>query len=103
MNSKKIWLFALLIAMSYSVMHDYAFNILDDDRCSVQEYVSELSVPNSNTDGDLCDVHFEYHTSFLCPIELVSLPKMEKIEDFFIHNKIFLSRNFFDFFKPPTA
>ena len=103
MNSKKIWLLLLLIAMSYSVVHDYTIDMLDSDKCSVEEYVSEHTNINPDTEGDICDVHFVYHLSYICPIELSSLTSIKKEEDFFMHDELFFSWNNFNFFKPPIA
>jgi len=103
MNSKKIWSLLLLVAISFSLAHDYTFTVLDDQHHSVQEYLSELTTPDSNTDGFIHNIHSEYHTIDICPIELLSFSYTEKIKSIFQHNEIFLSRNYSNFFKPPIA
>jgi len=103
MNSKKVWSFLLLIAMSYSFVHDYAFNIFHDEHHSVQEYVSELTTLTSSEIGDIHDVHFEYHVKYIFQSEFVSSLAKDGKETFFPHNKIFLSWKYFNFFKPPIV
>jgi len=104
MNSKKIWSLLLLFAMSFSIVHDYAFAVLDDNHCSVEAYVAELSPSVSCEKADmLCDIHFEYHTAYLFLEKSAYMPIIQKREDFFAYNEIFLSLDYFSFFKPPIA
>ncbi len=76
---RKIWTLLLLLSMSFSVVHAYAFSAIQDDHCSsVHEYVQELSTPIDH--GDLCDIHFEYHVSYLLP-EYFMLPTLTGLTD----------------------
>ena len=63
MHSKKIWSLLLLFVMGFTVVHEYVYTTFDNDHCTTQEYISELST--SNDHGDLCDIHFEYHSSYI--------------------------------------
>lgn len=101
MNSKK-WSILLLIAMSFSLVHDYAF-LLHDDQHSVKEYVSQLETPASSMSSDLHDTHFEYHVAYIFPTKSASLSNMKREKTIFTYNEIFLSWNYFNFFKPPIA
>ena len=103
MNSKKIYSFLLLFAISFSVMHDYTFAVLDNHGSSVKEYVSEMSPSMDKKNDNLCDIHFEYHTTYTFPAISITLTSIGKIESFFTYNEIFLSQKQFDFLKPPIA
>lgn len=103
MNSKNIWSLLLLIAMSFSLVHDYTFVSLDNDKHSVQEYISELTTHSSNKDGFKHDIHSEYHNLYLCPTNTLLFSNTEKVESTFQYNEIFLSWNYFNFYKPPIA
>lgn len=63
MKYQSITTLVLLFALSFSVVHEYAFALYDNEHCTITEYVHELSAPTSH--GDICDIHFEYHQSFL--------------------------------------
>ncbi len=101
MKFKSITTLVLLFALGFSVVHEYAFAFYDKEHCSVTEYVHELSAPTSH--GDICDIHFEYHQSFLLSkktsvpvIEYLSLVQRTNNESysFQIHTNLF---------KPPIA
>lgn len=101
MKSKKIWLILLLIAMNYSIVHDYTF-LLHDDEHSVQEYVTELEMSASDTDFDFHDVHYKYHITLLLA-ESFFFPNIPKKQSIFTCEKPTLSWNDFNFFKPPIV
>ena len=70
----------LLMAMSFSSLHAYAISFLDEDHCSVSEYVQEIETANlSEFSGDVCDVHHEFHTLFLLPEAAVLLTEHQNI------------------------
>jgi len=103
MNPKKVLSILLLVAMSYSIVHDYAF-LFHDDHHSVQEYISQLETPATDSVGaDLHDTHYEYHMSYIFESKLVFFSDMEKAGAIFRHNEIVHSRNSFNFLKPPIA
>lgn len=103
MKSKKIFSLLLLFALSFSVVHDYTFAILDNHSSSVEAYVAELN-PNLGKHKDtLCDIHFEYHMPYTFASKSHSLPAMEKADSFFTYNETFFSLKYFNFLKPPIA
>ena len=56
------------MAMSFSSLHAYAITLLDEDHCSVTEYVQEIEqASSSELSGDVCDVHHEFHVLYLLP------------------------------------
>jgi len=103
MNFTKVCSFLLLIAMSFSLVHDLAFVVLDEEHCSVKEYVSELTIPNAEANCDICNTHFEYHISYILPLNMSLLPKVYRDQTSFVNNILFASHNSFNFFKPPIV
>jgi len=103
MKTKKIWSLLLLIAMSFSFLHDYAFNILDNHQHSVAGYVCELSAPTSNVDINIYNMHFEFHMTYIIPAKLISIPTIEGEQTHFVYQSVPLSWKYFNFFKPPIA
>ena len=104
MNSKKIWSLLLLFAISFSVVHDYTFAVLDDKHSSMEAYVTELSSPVMGEHADmLCDIHFEYNTPYLFLDNPISFPIVDTQDSLFAYDEIFLSLDYFNFFKPPIA
>ena len=71
-EKKKYTHFLLLMAMSLQVLHAYAIDALDTHACEVSEYVVEFSQPISDDiAGDICNIHAEFHNTFLVPENLV--------------------------------
>ena len=103
MNSKKIWSMLLLIGIIFSITHDYAYIVLDEDHHSVQEYISELNTPDSNHGGVIHDIHAEQHASDIYLVNVFSFSNDKNLKPLFQHNKVFLSLNYFNSFKPPIA
>lgn len=104
MNSKKIWSLLLLFVISFSAAHDYSFAVLDNKHSSIEAYLAELSSPVIGGHADmLCDIHFEYHTPYLFLDNHISFPIVDAKDSLFVYDKIFLSLNYFNFFKPPIA
>ncbi len=101
MKIKSFVTFALLFVLSFSIVHEYVFASFESEHSSVSEYIAELEVPSEHNDH--CDIHFEYHQSFLLA-EDITLPKIE-------HNsfKIVTDKESYqfqihtDFLKPPIA
>jgi len=103
MNSKKIWSLLLLLAISFSISHDYTFSALDKHSSSIETYLGEFSHVISNKHADkLCDIHFEYHTQYIFEQNTISFSQIE-YKPLFAYEKIFYSLNYFNFFKPPIA
>ena len=74
MKIKSFITFSLLFAISFSIVHEYAFAFYDDEHCDTTEYVQEFQGPvahdidsheSSAHEDDICDTHFEYHQAFL--------------------------------------
>ncbi|MBE0514512.1 hypothetical protein [Sulfurimonas sp.] len=104
MNFKKIWLFLLLATISFSVVHDYTFAHLEDDHYYVSSYLHEA--PDNalaKTSDTLCEVHIEYHSVSLFVERTADIPVAQKKDNLFKYNKMFLSLDYFNFFKPPIA
>lgn len=102
MNSRRLCSILLLIAMGYSLVHDYAF-LLHDDQHSAQEYVSQFEAPSQNMASDLHDTHYEYHLAYILPAKRDALASIKREKSHFLHNEIFLSWNNFNFLKPPIV
>ncbi len=68
---KKILTFVLLLAMSFQVVHAFVIDALDTHACEVSEYVVEFSQPISDDiSGDICNIHSEFHNTFLVPPQM---------------------------------
>lgn len=103
MNSKKIWSLLLLLAISFSVAHDYTFRAIDKHSSSVEIYLDKFSHISSEKHPDkLCDIHFEYHTQYIFEQNIISFSKIE-YKPLFAYEKIFCSLDYFNFLKPPIA
>ncbi|WP_373036208.1 hypothetical protein [Sulfurimonas sp.] len=74
MRFKSLITLTLLFVISFSIVHEYVYAAFDTYHTSVHEYVSEFDTPTSHE--DLCDIHFEYHQSFLLSQNLV-LPDID--------------------------
>ena len=80
MNSRKLIGIFLLIAMSFSTLHAFTINLLDDDHCNVSEYVQEIEQASSDTfSGDICDIHHEFHILYLLPDKLKTVQNTQSI------------------------
>jgi len=101
MKLKNITALILLVALSFSIVHEYSVVFYDKDHHNVAEYVLELSGPSSH--GDICDIHFEYHQSFLLS-QNTKIPDIEYISVVNTTDKESYSfKTNLDFFKPPIA
>ena len=101
MKTKKAIISLLLLAFTVSMVHEYVFTTLDTDKCSVVEYVHEHDIPIQK--GDICDIHYEYHHSFILSQEKLAfkLPHISFKPSFL--PKRYISQILFDHFKPPKA
>lgn len=85
-------------------MHDYTFAVLDDNNCSINSCISEISNTASDETADtLCKIHAEYHASYPFIEKLAYVPIIQKRDNLFKYNKTFLSLSYFNFFRPPIA
>jgi len=101
MKTKKFVTLILLFALSFSVVHEYAFAFYDTNHCSTAEYIAELEVPQDH--GDICDIHFEYHQSFLLTQDAqLPLYTLSSSQELFEHQNYNFQTQL-EFFKPPIA
>lgn len=101
MKIKSIITLALLFSMSFSIVHEYAFAFYDEDHCNVSEYVYELQAPSSH--GDICDVHFGYHATYILSSQYLHQFSMAKDGLFSNLNEAYISYNPSELYKPPTV
>jgi len=112
MTIKNFITLCLLFAISFSVVHEYAFAFYDNDHCTTSEYVQELQGPTTHSQDahalsaepeDICDIHFEYHQAFLL------LPESSLFQDHDLRSNIVLTKETYPFqtnlkfIKPPIA
>ncbi len=102
MKLKKLITLLLFIALSFSVVHDFTFALLDQDHCSTIEYVSETEKPT--THGDICDIHYKFHQAIYLPAQSIVLPKIE-IEhlELALMDESYYFNNPLEFYKPPIS
>ncbi len=100
MKVKSLITLALLFVLGFSIVHEYVF-AFHDEHVSAKEYLLELDVPQDH--GDICDIHFEYHQSFL----LFANTALPTIQSVILETKVDKeSYNFKiqqNFLKPPIA
>ncbi len=112
MKIKSFITFSLLLAVSFSIVHEYAFAFYDDQHCNTAEYVQELQGPvtleagpheSSGHTEDICDIHFEYHQAFLL------LPVSSFFQDHDLRSPVVLTKETYLFqthlksIKPPIV
>jgi hypothetical protein len=112
MKIKSFITFSLLFAISFSIVHEYAFAFYDDEHCDTTEYVKEFQGPvahdidsheSSAHEDDICDTHFEYHQAFLL------LPNATLFQDYDLRSNITLAKETYQFqtnqkfIKPPIS
>ena len=112
MKIKSFITFSLLFAISFSIVHEYAFAFYDNEHCNTTEYVEEFQGPvahdiDSHESGehedDICDIHFEYHQAFLL------LPDATLFQDDNLRSNIILLKETYQFqtnlkfIKPPIS
>ncbi len=102
MKIKKFVILSLFLALSFSVLHDFAFALLDQDHCNTTEYVSETEMPTAH--GDVCDVHYKFHQAIYLPAQAIILPKVE-IEhlELALIDESYYFNNPLEFYKPPIS
>jgi hypothetical protein len=104
MKKNKLLSLVLLFAISFSTLHAFAINYLDTDNCSASEYVEEIANESSHhghESGDVCSVHYLFHTAFIIPIyegfisDIDTEDKPLSIQSSYTYNKLE------NFLKPP--
>jgi len=101
MKRKSLVTLVLLFVMSFSILHEYTFAMIDEDHCSVSEYANEIAGPVHK--GDICDIHYEYHMAYLLPSEQ-KYPQTSYINTKpRIHKESYKFTQNLDFIKPPIS
>jgi len=68
MRIRQLVTIILLMSMSFSMLHAFAIDLLDDDHCSVSEFVHEIDqMSGHDLSGDVCDMHYAFHIPFVLP------------------------------------
>lgn len=102
MKLEKLITFALFMVLSFSVTHDFAFALLDNDHCSTTEYVNEIEQPSAH--GDVCDVHYKFHQAIFFPTQTIILPKIElDYTELALIDESYYFNNPLELFKPPIS
>ena len=101
MKLKSIITFSILFALSFSIMHEFAFTMFEKNQCSVTEYVTELNEPIEC--GDVCDIHFKYHQAFMFPNTAISISKILKITKIHTKKESYNQQITLDSIIPPIA
>lgn len=74
---KNIITLSILLALSFSIVHEFVFTSFDDNKCSVSEFVSELDAPTGS--DDICDIHYEYHQAYIFAQEQTKTLHVERL------------------------
>lgn len=77
--------FSILFAISFSITHEFTFTLLDEEKCTVTQFVNELNAPTGV--DDLCDIHHEYHEALMFPQTNISIQKLNKISELVLHHE----------------
>lgn len=101
MKLKSIITFSILLALSFSIMHEFAFAQFDEEHCSVSEYISEFEAPNNC--GDICDTHYEYHQAYMFPSKTISIDAVNKTSELIIKKESYAFSINLDLIIPPIA
>jgi len=101
MKLKSLITFSILLALSFSITHEFAYAFLDEEKCTVTEYVHELDAP-TGVDA-LCDTHHEYHQAYMFPKEQFSTQNLDKASELIIQNESYQFSINSDLVIPPIA
>ncbi|MCK9491012.1 MAG: hypothetical protein M0Q24_02895 [Sulfurimonas sp.] len=98
---KKLITLSLLFVIGFSILHEYVYVALEDDHCTVVEYISEFDTPQPH--GDLCSIHFEYHQSYLLSKKVMLQNIDYKVTANKTDKEIYNFKTHLEFYKPPIA
>lgn len=101
MKEKKLVLLVLLLVMSFSLVHEFAFAYFDDDHCTTSEYIAELEGPTEH--GDICDIHYEYHNAYILPQNNTVLHEIRISYKQVSRDYSYLFKTYSKTIKPPIA
>ena len=85
MKLKSIITFSILLALSFSITHEFAYTFLDEEQCTVNEYVAELDAPTGV--DELCDTHYEYHNIYTFSQDNIFIQDVDKTSELIIQNE----------------
>jgi len=100
MKLKSIITFSILISLSFSILHGFAFVTLDDNQCNVSEFVNELDAPTGV--DDICDTHFKYHEASIFTTQIF-LQNINKISELKLYNENYNAKINLNFIIPPIS
>lgn len=99
--------FLLLIALSFSVVHEYFYTSFASDHCSIEAYIDDFSqidaLTNHDKSSDLCKIHCGYHTLFTSVIQSPIIYIIDRVKERYTYNSIRTAKHLLDAFRPPTA
>lgn len=101
MKLKNIITFSILFALSFSIMHEFTFSMLDENQCTLSEYINEFDAPTGS--DDICDIHYEYHQAFMFPSQNILLTTIEKQAKLQIYKESYTQKITQDLIIPPSA
>ncbi len=101
MKLKSIITFSIILALSFSIVHEFAFAAFDKNQCSVSEFVNELDAPTGA--DDICDIHFEYHQAYMFPTPTLSIQKIDKISEPQTKKETYTKQTCLDLIIPPIS
>ena len=89
MKFKGIVIAWVLVSLSFSVLHAFAIDIADDTKSHLSEYISAKSSKNINHDDNICDIHSQFHTTFIIPNGVVFFKDIQLIQTHTFVDKIY--------------
>ncbi len=104
MKNNKLVTLVLLFAISFSTLHAFAIDFLDTDKCNVSEYVEEIANESAHHDhesGDVCSVHYLFHTAFLVPVHVEFISEINTEDKPLSTQSSYTYNNLENFLKPP--
>lgn len=101
MVKNKFLIALLLISMSFSMLNAFVIDANEIEHCSAQEYVQEFS--QSHHCGDLCDVRYMFHISFILPVHAQIIALDNRVIPLLCTQKDWISDYTFSTFRPPIA
>jgi len=101
MKFKSIITFSILFVLSLSIVHEFTFTMLDENQCSVSDFVTELEKPIEC--GDICDIHFKYHQVYILSYQNTLVAKIDKISELLLKKEIYKQKTIQDLVIPPLV
>lgn len=101
MKIKNVVTLALLFVLSFSIVHEFVYAYVDDEHCSTAEYFAELEGPTNH--GDICDTHYEYHTTYILPQIDTMYYSIEINKNEISKNDSYLFKTYLKIIKPPIT